>query len=221
VFAFPPVATRFVRLVCEPFEREQSIEIVEANLYDPADAAKVLEPGRLDALGHAPVTVQAGESTTVDFGYVRAPLGALVAWGETHGIIFSVYLSDDGQDFSEVGRITTGDGGADSFWWRSTTARYFRLTVHEASGPRARLSTSSSCASSTRTGCQSAPSNGPQRRATASFTRGPFLAGKSTGPRSASSILPRRRCLTTGTALASDGQAVVEYHEGYSPPSVY
>ena len=24
---------------------------------------------------------------------------------------------------------------ADSFWWRSTTSRYFRLTVHEASSP--------------------------------------------------------------------------------------
>ena len=135
VFAFPPVAARFVRLVCGPFEREQSIEIVEVNLYDPAQAAKVLEPGRLDALGHAPVTVQAGESVTVDFGYVRAPLGALVAWGETHATVFSAHLSDDGQDFSEVGRITTGDGGADSFWWRSTTARYFRLTVHEVSAP--------------------------------------------------------------------------------------
>jgi hypothetical protein len=121
VFAFPPIEVRFVRLVCEPFEREQSIEIVEVNLYDPAHAAKVVEPGRFDALGHAPVTVQAGESITVDFGYVRAPLGALVAWGKSHGTVFSVRLSDDGQDFSEEGRITTGDGDADSFLWRSTT----------------------------------------------------------------------------------------------------
>jgi hypothetical protein len=135
VFGFPPVAARFVRLVCEPFEREQSIEIVEVNLYDPAHAAKVLEPSRFDALGHGPVTVQAGESITVDFGYVRAPLGALVAWGKTYGTVFSVHLSDDAKDFSEVGRITTGDGGADSFWWRSTTARYFRLTVHEVGAP--------------------------------------------------------------------------------------
>src|SRR5262249_5066137 len=134
-FAFPPVAARFVRLICEPFEREQAIEIVELNLYDSADAAKVLEPGRLDALGHAPVTVQAGESITVDLGYVRAPLGALVAWGKTHGTVFAVPPSDGGQGFSEVGRITTGDGGADSFWWRSTTARYLRLTVHETSAP--------------------------------------------------------------------------------------
>ena len=133
VFAFPPVAVRFIRLVCEPFKLEQSIEVVEVNLYDPADAAKVLELGRLDALGHEPVTIQPGESITVDFGYVRAPLGALVAWGKSHGTVFSVHLSDNGQDFSEVGRITTGDGDADSFWWRSTTARYFRLTVHEAS----------------------------------------------------------------------------------------
>ena len=44
-----------------------------------------------------------------------------------------MHLSDNGQDFSEVGRITTGDGGTDSFWWRSTSARYFRLTMREAS----------------------------------------------------------------------------------------
>ena len=135
VFAFPPAVARFVRLVCEPFEREQPIEIVEVNLYDPARAAKVLEPGRLDALGHAPVRLPAGESITVDFGYVRAPLGALIAWGKTHGTVFSAHLSKDGKKFREVGRITTGDGDADSFWWRSTTARYFRLTVHEASAP--------------------------------------------------------------------------------------
>ncbi|MBV9288238.1 MAG: discoidin domain-containing protein, partial [Hyphomicrobiales bacterium] len=135
VFAFPPVAARFVRLVCEPFEREQSIEIVEVNLYGPAVAARVLEPGRLDALGRAPVTIQTGESITVDLGYVRSPLGALIAWGKSHGTVFSAHLSDDGRDFREVGRIATGDGGADSFWWRSTTARYLRLTVHEASAP--------------------------------------------------------------------------------------
>ena len=135
VFAFPPAVARFVRLVCEPFEREQPIEIVEVNLYDPARAAKVLEPGRLNALGHAPVTLPSGESITVDFGYVRAPLGALIAWGKTHGTVFSAHLSKDGKKFREVGRITTGDGDADSFWWRSTTARYFRLTVHEASAP--------------------------------------------------------------------------------------
>src|SRR5208283_2293900 len=33
------------------------------------------------------------------------------------------------------GRICAGDGGADSFWWRSTSSRYFRLTVHEANSP--------------------------------------------------------------------------------------
>ena len=76
-----------------------------------------------------------GESITVDFGYVRSPLGAFIEWGETYGTVFSTHLSDDGKSFREVGRITTGNGGSDSFWWRSTTSRYFRLTVHEASAP--------------------------------------------------------------------------------------
>ena len=66
---------------------------------------------------------------------MRSPLGALIEWGETYGTVFSVHLSDDGESFREVGRIATGDGGSDSFWWRSTTSRYFRLTVQRRSSP--------------------------------------------------------------------------------------
>ncbi len=136
VFAFPPVEARFVRWSCDAPGPAQREEIVQINLYGPADGARVLEEGRVAALGHAPIKLPAGESITVDFGCVRSPLGALVEWGETYGTVFSAYLSDDGTNFREVGRMTTGDGGADSFWWRSTTSRYFRLTVHEASAPQ-------------------------------------------------------------------------------------
>jgi hypothetical protein len=135
VFAFPPAAARFVRWTSETPQPERGWEIVEINLYDPADAASVLEPGRIGALGGAPVPVPAGESVTVDLGYVRFPLGAFIEWGAHHGTVFSVHLSDDGATFREVGRIETGDGGSDSFWWRSTTSRYLRLTIHEANSP--------------------------------------------------------------------------------------
>lgn len=135
VFALPPVAARFVRWIYENPEPERTPEIVEINLYSPGDAARVLEQGRAAALGHAPITLPAGASVTVDFGYMRHPLGALIEWGKTYGTVFSAHLSDDGENFREVGRITTGDGGADSFWWRSTTSRYFRLTVHDANAP--------------------------------------------------------------------------------------
>jgi hypothetical protein len=135
VFAFPPAAAQFVRWICNDPEPARGQEIVQINLYGPADAASVLEEGRVAALGHAPVRLRPGESITVDFGYIRFPLGALIEWGEAHGTDFSVHLSDDGESFREVGRISTGDGGADSFWWRSTSSRYFRFTVHEASSP--------------------------------------------------------------------------------------
>ena len=46
-----------------------------------------------------------------------------------------MHLSDNGKRFREVGRIATGNGDSDSFWWRSTTARYLRLTVHKTSSP--------------------------------------------------------------------------------------
>ena len=55
---------------------------------------------------------------------MRSPLGALIEWGKSYGTVFSAHLSDDGESFREVGRIETGDGGSDSFWWRSTTSRY-------------------------------------------------------------------------------------------------
>jgi hypothetical protein len=135
VFAFPAFEARFVRWLSDDLSVERGPEIVEINLYAPEDAASVREPGRLAALGHAAVTVAEGESITVDFGAVRSPLGALIEWGETYGTLFSTHLSDDGESFREMGRIETGDGGSDSFWWRSTTSRYFRLTVHKASAP--------------------------------------------------------------------------------------
>ena len=134
VFAFPAVAGRWLRLTCDE-AGPQPAEIVEINLYGMMDAAAVLEQRRVVALGFAPITLPEGESITVDLRRMRAPLGALIAWGETHGVDFSVHLSDDGETFREVGRITTGDGDSDSFWWRSTTARFFRLTVLKASAP--------------------------------------------------------------------------------------
>jgi hypothetical protein len=135
VFAFPPIEAQFVRWTSEDSPAERGPEIVEINLYAPEEAASVSEPGRLAALGHAAVKVPAGESITVDFGAVRSPLGALIDWGEAYGTVFSAHLSDDGETFREMGRIETGDGASDSFWWRSTTSRYFRLTVHKASAP--------------------------------------------------------------------------------------
>jgi F5/8 type C domain len=135
VFAFPPVAAQFVRWTSENPEPERTPEIVEINLYSPADAASVLEDGRVAALGHAPIKLPPGESITVDFGYARFPLGVFIEWGETYGTVFSVHLSDNGRSFREVGRIVTGSGVSDSFWWRSTISRYLRLTLHEANSP--------------------------------------------------------------------------------------
>jgi hypothetical protein len=135
VFAFSPTEARFVRWHYANPEPARALEIVQINLYGPAEAASVREEGRIAALGRSPVTVPPGESITVDFGYVRSPLGVLVQWGETYGTVFSVHLSDDGENFREVGRINTSNGDYDSFYWRSTTARYLRFTVHEASRP--------------------------------------------------------------------------------------
>lgn len=135
IFAFPPVVAQFVRWTCSEPRPERGVEIVEINLYGPGDAASVIEKDRIAVLGHSPIKLPPGESITVDFGYIRYPLGALIEWGETYGTVFSVHLSGNGKRFREVGRITTGDGDSDSFWWRSTTSRFFRLTVHEASAP--------------------------------------------------------------------------------------
>jgi hypothetical protein len=136
VFAFPPTNARYLRLTDEPSGPERVLDIVEINVYGPEDALKVLEPGRIVALGQSPVTLLPGESITADFGYIRPPIGALIEWGESYGTVFSVHLSDDGERFREVGRITTSSGNYDNFYWRSTVSRYFRLTVHETSSPQ-------------------------------------------------------------------------------------
>ena len=136
VFAFPLTHARFLRWTCKDQVLEKDYEVVEFNLYDPAKATRILEESAGDVLGRGPVTVAAGDSVTVDFGYMRFPLGALIAWGDAYGTVFSVHLSDDGKIFREMGRITAGNGNTDSFWWRSTTSRFFRLTVHEASSPK-------------------------------------------------------------------------------------
>lgn len=135
VFAFPATEARFVRWTPADTEPAGGWEIVEINLYGPGEAASVREPGRIAALGSGPVALPLGESITVDFGYTRSPLGVLVRWGEAYGTEFSVHLSDDGESFREVGRITTGNGGCDNFYWRTTTSRYLRFTVHRASRP--------------------------------------------------------------------------------------
>ena len=136
VFAFPLTRARFVRWTGKDQASKKGTEGVEFNLYDPGKAARVLEGSAVDVLGRGPVVVAAGESVTVDFGSMRFPLGALIAWGDAYGTDFSAHLSDDGKVFREMGRITAGNGDTDSFWWRSTTSRFFRLTVHEASSPK-------------------------------------------------------------------------------------
>ena len=135
VFGFPPIQARFVRWSCENIERRPGPEIVEINIYGPAGAVSTQEEGRVAALGYAPVGLATGESITVDLGYVRSVVGTLVEWGEAYGTDFSAYLSDDGEAFREVGRIATGEGQSDSFWWPCTISRYIRLTVHAASAP--------------------------------------------------------------------------------------
>jgi hypothetical protein len=135
VFAFLPTPARHLRWTCEDPPSHKALEIVEINLYGPDDAARVLEGDRTGVLSRVAARVPAGACVTVDLGAIRYPLGAFIEWGEAYGTDFSVYLSDDGESFRDVGRITTGNGDSDSFWWRSTTARFVRLTIHSASSP--------------------------------------------------------------------------------------
>jgi hypothetical protein len=131
----PPTNARLLRVISDDPPGARGPAIVEILVQEPRDAASVGEPGLARALGGAPTRMRAGDSLTVDFGSPRCPLGALIEWGEDFATVFSVCLSDDGKSFREVGRIAGGDGGVDSFWWRSTTSRYLRLSVLEASAP--------------------------------------------------------------------------------------
>ena len=135
VFGFPPTAVRYVRWRAENPDRNPGPDIVQINLYGPDNAVRVLEPRRIEALGHAPVTLPVGESITADFGYVRSPSGLRVDWGETYGIDFSVSVSEDGKDFRTMGRIANGQGLYDNYYWPSIAGRFVRFTLHAASSP--------------------------------------------------------------------------------------
>ena len=65
-----PSRCRPIRAPClrRPATGARKLEVVEINLYDPADAASVREDGRIGALGCSPVKLLPGESITVDFG---------------------------------------------------------------------------------------------------------------------------------------------------------
>jgi hypothetical protein len=135
VFGFPPTAARFVRWSADNPERNPGPEVVQINLYGPDDAVRVLEAGRIAALGRAPVRLPVGESITADFGYVRSPSGLRVDWGEAYGTDFSVSVSEDGKDFRQMGRIANGQGLYDNFYWPNIAGRFVRLTLHAASSP--------------------------------------------------------------------------------------
>lgn len=136
VFAFPAVNAQFVRWEYTNAIPSETKDMVQINLYSPEEAMSTADPSHLAALGSGSVFLKDGESITIDLGYERAPLGWLMQWGETYGVKFGVYLSKDGKDFLDVGQITTGNGDYDSFYWRSTTARYMRLTMHQANSPK-------------------------------------------------------------------------------------
>jgi hypothetical protein len=133
VFAFPPMNARFLRWASDDSLPGQIQEIVEINLYGPGDAASTAKATHLSVFGGTPVMVEASQNITVDFGYLRSVVGAVIDWGESFGTDFSVLVSKDGKAFREVGRMTTGDGGTDNFWWPTTDSRYLRLSVLEAS----------------------------------------------------------------------------------------
>jgi hypothetical protein len=112
VFAFPPASVRFCRWTFDDPLSERAVEIVEINLYGPDGAAHVVESARAGAVGHCAVIVPPSESVTVDLGDLRSPLGLFIEWGPTFGTDFSVYLSDDGLSFRDVGRISPGTATA-------------------------------------------------------------------------------------------------------------
>lgn len=136
VFAFPPTMAQFIRWKGNSFlESEFPLRVAQINLSSPEEAASVHEANRISVLGRCPVHLVPGDCITVDFKYIRAPLGVLVRWGKDYGTTFSVHLSEDGEHFREVGRIEGSRGEYDSFYWRSTKARFLRFILHEASTP--------------------------------------------------------------------------------------
>ena len=211
VFGFPPTAARFVRWSAENPERNPGPDIVQINLYGLDDAVRVLEAGRIEALGRAPVMLPVGESITADFGYVRSPSGLRVDWREAYDIDFSS-RSPKTANISPMGRIANGKGLYDNYYWPSIAGRFVRLTLHAASSPEgAIVKTRSNSGSSARTGCLSENWSGRPAPGAANSILNRCSAGRSIGP-----CWPKRRA--ERSALRRYGNLEPQQGGARSPP---
>ncbi|MBO9662802.1 discoidin domain-containing protein [Dokdonella sp.] len=77
-----------------------------------------------------------GEQTlTLDFGAPREFGGLLLRWADgAHASRYDVDLSDDGEHWRTVRRVTQGNGGIDPLHLPESESRYLRLSLHD--GPR-------------------------------------------------------------------------------------
>jgi len=135
VWSFPAHQARYVRLMATDFNNGQGIAVKRLDLLPPDLAPRTLNPAHRAALdgdyGTCAV-VAAGGELVIDLRRTREGMGMRIDWGDRWAPHFSMHVSADGSEWVETGRIGTGSGGYDSYWFPNRHVRYFKLAVHEA-----------------------------------------------------------------------------------------
>jgi hypothetical protein len=132
---FSPRPVRHLRLtVADPGRAGiAELEVLPAN-----SAPVTMEPehaAALDGSSGSFAVIVAGEPFVLDLREPKDLAGVRFAWADQHAVNFAVQVSADAKDWHEVGRITSGNGGADSFYWPLRRARYLRVDISDASSP--------------------------------------------------------------------------------------
>ncbi len=79
----------------------------------------------------APRLVQAGRTTTVDFGHVREFNGVQLRWpAGAHGLGYDLLGSSDARRWHPLRSVRGSDGGLDALWLPDQAARYLRVRMH-------------------------------------------------------------------------------------------
>lgn len=80
------------------------------------------------------------QSFTIDLGQTREFGGLMLRWREgAFASRYDVQLSEDGERWQTVQRVTDGSGGPDAFRLPDAEARFIRLSLHDGPGDRYRL----------------------------------------------------------------------------------
>ena len=142
---FPPVAARFVRLVCLRRMTAWGYSMWEIDLHEVAESPQLGNPEAADVWRRNGEWDKAwlegggqSQSLIIDLRRNQPLNGVRLGWGEVRPVQANLAISADQKVWNEIGAVREGDGWFDSLPSACMNARYLRVTM-SAPLPNVRL----------------------------------------------------------------------------------